>query len=216
MTQPPTYAPSWTCPKLPLPDVAQLATLLWHRLESPSLEHFTLLSRANGFRLVGTVVLELDGKPSLVTYTVDTDTTWLTRAVTVDLKWAGKDTRLELRVDDDQRWWQGKRELTALMGRADVDLSVTPATNTLPLRRLGLGVGESAEVTAAWVKFPELEVEPLPQRYTRLSNRHYRYQSGRSHTEFVADVTVDTESLVTDYRHSGASGWLRVPHTHIS
>lgn len=193
--------------------MARLATLLWQRLESPSLERFTLESRANGFSLKGHVVLDLDGEPASVTYTIDTDTKWLTRAVWVALNRGQRETKLELRVDDDQRWWQGERELSALMGRSDVDLSVTPATNTLPLRRLELDVGESAEVTAAWVKFPELELEPLPQRYTRVSERHYRYESGTALADFSADITVDAEGVVTDYSHTGASGWLRVPRT---
>src|SRR5712664_99467 len=38
----------------------------------------------------------------------------------------------------------------------DIDLAVTPATNTLPIRRLNLEVGQSQEVTAAWLKFPDL------------------------------------------------------------
>ena len=34
--------------------------------------------------------------------------------------------------------------------------AVTPATNTLPIRRLNLQIGGSKSVIAAWVKFPDL------------------------------------------------------------
>lgn len=195
--------------------MAILTTLLWQRLESPSLEHFTLESRANGFSLKGHVVLELNGEPAHVIYTIETDTTWLTRTVLVLLSRDQGETRLELRVDDDQWWWQGEHELTNLRGRADVDLSVTPATNTLPLRRLGLEIGESVEVTAAWVKFPELTLEPLPQRYTRLSEHRYRYESGTAFAEFSADITTDADGVVTDYRHNSSFGWLRAARNSI-
>jgi hypothetical protein len=48
-------------------------------------------------------------------------------------------------------------------------IAVTPATNTLAIRRLSLEVGSSESIIAAWVKFPDLTVQPLSQRYT-LSN----------------------------------------------
>ena len=79
----------------------------------------------------------------------------------------------------------------------DLDLAFTPATNILPLRRLGLAVGESREVTAAWLRFPDLSVEPLPQRYTRLDERRVRYESRGG--AFTAELEVDELGLVVRY-----------------
>ena len=189
-------------------------SLLWRRLDSPSLEMFTLEQNPTPV-LSGTVVLELNGQSAAVRYrTLTAD--WKTRQVTVTLRHGTSDRRLELRVDDEQRWWQGEAELTGLRGLYDVDLSVTPATNTLPLRRLGLNVGESCEVTAAWVKFPELRLEPLSQRYTRLGEVRYRYESGDAFADFSAALTVDDAGLVTEYLMTGSpdearSGWTRLP-----
>jgi hypothetical protein len=77
-------------------------------------------------------------------------------------------------------------------------------TNTLPIRRLAPAIGESIDVTAAWVRFPELTLEPLPQRYTRLSERRYRYESNGG--AFVAELEVDDAGLVITYE----GGWERV------
>ncbi len=49
----------------------------------------------------------------------------------------------------------------------------------------------------AWVRFPELTVELLPQSYERLDERVYRYTSRDG--GFRADLTVDEEQLVIDY-----------------
>jgi hypothetical protein len=87
--------------------------------------------------------------------------------------------------------------LPDLKGCIDVDFSLTPSTNTLPIRRLHLAVGESRELTAAWVRFPELTVEPLAQRYTRLAERRYRYESIVS--GFTAELEVDDLGLVVTY-----------------
>ena len=90
-----------------------------------------------------------------------------------------------------------------MRGCPDVDLSLTPATNTLPIRRLDLGIGKSESVTAAWIKFPEFELQPLSQRYTRTAENIYRYES---HTGFPAEIMVDDLALVTAHPR----GWDRI------
>jgi hypothetical protein len=77
----------------------------------------------------------------------------------------------------------------------DVDLSFTPATNTLPIRRLGLEVGDEAEIHVAWLVWPELSVRPVLQRYARLAEDRYRY----AQDDFEAELTVDEHGLVLEY-----------------
>jgi hypothetical protein len=84
-----------------------------------------------------------------------------------------------------------------LDGCTDIDLGCTPFTNTLPIRRLGLAVGESAEIMAAWVDVETLLVVASPQRYTRLDERRWRFEAMSS--GFVADLEVDEHGLVLDY-----------------
>ncbi len=84
-----------------------------------------------------------------------------------------------------------------LDGCTDIDLGCTPFTNTLPIRRLGLAVGESAEIVAAWVDVETLLVVASPQRYTRLDERRWRFEALSS--GFVADLDVDEHGLVLDY-----------------
>jgi len=88
-------------------------------------------------------------------------------------------------------------------GCIDVDLGCTPATNTLPIRRLEIPVGGEAGILAAWVRFPDLKVRPLPQRYRRLGPDRYEYSSNT----FRAELGVDGNGLVLDY----AGAWERVP-----
>ncbi len=85
-------------------------------------------------------------------------------------------------------------------GALDVDLGVTPSTNTSAIRRLGLAVGASAELTAVWVRFPDLVVQPLLQRCTRLGERTYLYESLRDGVVvFHARLEVDRTGLVERY-----------------
>jgi hypothetical protein len=87
--------------------------------------------------------------------------------------------------------------LPELHGALDVDLSITPLTNTIPIRRLGLRLGDSAEITAVYIAFPELAVSADRQRYTRVAVDRYRYEAVDS--DFAREITVDEHGLVVSY-----------------
>ena len=79
----------------------------------------------------------------------------------------------------------------------DLDLNFSPSTNLLPIRRLGLVVGQEAAVQAAWLRFPSFTLEPLAQRYRRLDATTYRYESAGG--EFVTELRVNAAGFVTRY-----------------
>ncbi|GAA1489693.1 putative glycolipid-binding domain-containing protein [Brachybacterium sacelli] len=80
---------------------------------------------------------------------------------------------------------------------SEIDLSVSPLSNTLPIRRLRLEVGQSADIITAYITVPELEVSTEPLRYTRLSEHEYLYELRNS--EFHRTILVDDTGLVIDY-----------------
>jgi hypothetical protein len=83
------------------------------------------------------------------------------------------------------------------MGCIDLDLNFSPSTNLLPIRRLDIAIGETADIKAAWLRFPSFKLEPLPQRYHHLDETTYHYESGGG--EFVADLRVNRSGFVIDY-----------------
>jgi hypothetical protein len=191
-------------------------TVLWQRIDSPGSEWCALERTPDGWRLHGIVLAEVATAPVLVQYTVALASNWSTQAVEIVMRSGNtiEPRALRLTVAPGQRW-QIEREpsqdesmpqddLLALHGLIDVDLGFSPATNTLPIRRLDPAIGESVAVTAAWVRFPELTIEPLPQRYIRLAERRYRYESAGG--AFVAEIEVDDLGLVTTYE----GGWRRI------
>src|SRR5215211_4036020 len=88
-----------------------------------------------------------------------------------------------------------------LDGCVDVDISATPSTNTLPIRRLGLKPGQSEELAVAYIRVPELLVGPERQRYGCLEARAdgglYRFEELPG--GFTAKLPVDADGLVLDY-----------------
>jgi len=191
-------------------------TVLWQRIDSHGSEWCTLEREPEGWRFRGIVLAEVATVPVLVEYVVALASDWSTR--TVEILMRSGDTieprELRLTVAPDQRWRverkpspdtsMPKDDPMALHGLIDVDLGFSPVTNTLPIRRLDPAIGEAVAVTAAWVRFPELTIEPLPQRYIRLAERRYRYESAGG--AFVAEIEVDDLGLVTAYE----GGWQRI------
>jgi uncharacterized protein len=169
-------------------------TLIWRRLDTPGTEYFDMRQSTEGWDLSGTVAVALDGVPLLVQYTVVCELDWETRQVEVTTRSGETKRQLQLSVRDTS-WSSGGRRLPQLDRASDVDLGVTPSTNTLPIRRLQLKVGEHADLKVAWVRFPDLEVILSNQRYTRLTEDTYRYESG----SFQKDIEVDDAGLVVTY-----------------
>lgn len=196
----------------------QERVLIWRRVDTHGLEYCALAhSDAGGWTLSGTVVVTLEGKPAEVRYEVVCNEEWQTKIAVVSLTMAGQQRTLRLAVDDERRWWLDGEELPELRGCVDIDLGVTPSTNTLPIRRLGLDASASEVVTAAWVRFPSLEVAALTQRYTRLDADHYRYESGSGLEQggapaFTAELLVDDAGLVIDY----GTIWQRVASEEVT
>jgi hypothetical protein len=171
--------------------------VVWQRLDRPGSEYCELWEAESGWELRGTVVLVDRGAPLLVRYAVACDATWSTRTVQVELTAGALSHALSLHVDESGQWWRNSEEIAALRGCVDVDLAFTPSTNTLPIRRLSLPVDASTDVTAAWVRLPDLSLETLPQRYTRLAADRYRYESRGG--EFTAELQTDDQGIVTTY-----------------
>jgi uncharacterized protein len=158
-------------------------------------EHATITMRDAGLSLVGTVLGAESGIPVRIEYRVMTDGSGMTTAAHVrDLRgFEQRAVTLERTVKGV--WSVGGSVDAKLKGCTDVDLGCSPSTNTLPIRRLRLAIGASHTISAAWVRFPELTVAKSAQKYTRLDEVTYRYESGT----FSAELIVDDDGIVTSY-----------------
>ncbi|WP_241289428.1 putative glycolipid-binding domain-containing protein [Burkholderia stabilis] len=176
-------------------EAARTRCVAWQIVQTwQAAEWCRLVETRTGVDLSGSVSGALDGTPFRIDYTIACDAGWLTRSVRVT-RWVGA---LPQQVDiacDGGRWTIDGVDAPALAGATDIDLGFSPSTNTLPIRRLALAVGDSAVIHTAWLRFPEFEVVRGEQRYTRMAPRVYRYESGT----YAADIAVDETGLVTDY-----------------
>jgi hypothetical protein len=158
-------------------------------------EHCTISTRDAGLSLVGTVLGAEGGLPVRIEYRVFADGKGATTAVHVrDLRGFAQRT-LALTRSPKGGWTVDGVAHRDLKACVDVDLGCSPSTNTLPIRRLRLGVGTSTTIQVAWVRFPELTVHKVAQMYARLDEFTYRYSSG----DFEAELVVDEDGVVARY-----------------
>lgn len=107
---------------------------------------------------------------------------------------------LMLSVDNVGRWFnQNNEHLPDLDGCIDIDISATPFSNSLPLKRLEEQLAIPQQLKVVYINIPELEVSVVIQRYTRISENRYQYQNLVS--GFNAELTIDEQGLVLSYHH---------------
>ncbi len=164
----------------------------WTTSDERGLEHLAVKSAAGGITARSAIIAP--GGKHAFTYHVVCDEAWRTLSLSV-AEIGGR--ALELRSNGHGVWQVDGRAAPALDLALDIDLSASPFTNTLPIRRHPLDVGASVEIVTAFVAFPDLDVQPGPQRYTRLSDRTYLFES--LDEDFEREITVDDEGFVLDY-----------------
>jgi hypothetical protein len=168
-------------------------------LDLPGHDAASLEITASGAVISGMAVF-LEGDPTALAYVIQADGAWTTTEGHVR-GWRGaRPVDLRLRRDRAGDWSLNDVPYPTVHGCIDLDLSFTPATNLLPLRRLALGVGQSAEVRSAWLEWPEVRLTPLVQRYARLSETQYDYESDLPGGElFRSSLRVQPDGWVLDY-----------------
>ena len=164
--------------------------------ETAGLEHLLL---AEG--VADSVVLGFDEKqgPFRLAYRLTWDESWRLRNAELAVATEHSTRSLSLRTDGQGHWRYGDgRVIDDLEGCVDVDIWPTPFTNSFPIRRETIGVGERRNFRMAWISAPGLTVRAKPQAYTRLGDRLYLFES-LDDSGFRAELPVDEDGIVLDY-----------------
>ena len=183
-------------------------TIMWQNKDEAdySIEYFNLTSENGINTMKGTVILLLDQVPTLVYYEIVSDKYWKTRSVKISQQMPdNKNMSIDLRVSQEQNWREYDTHTSSprstiidfVSGLYDVDLQVTPATNSLPINRLRLKEGESRKIDVVWVGFPGLTLDRQEQKYSRINNRYYKFEIPS--TGFRAQLEVDKLGFVINY-----------------
>jgi hypothetical protein len=180
---------------------ARCRTICWSPIwnkdrEGVGLEHLLL-----GEGLADSVVLAFDEQhgPFRLTYRLAWDESWRLRDAELVVATERSTRLLNLQTDGQGHWRDGDgRPIAELDGCVDVDIWPTPFTNSFPIRREPMAVGERRQFRMAWIFAPDLTVHPQAQAYTRLAERLYLFEN-LDGSGFQAKLPVDEEGILLDY-----------------
>lgn len=183
-----------------------VSRVLWRDYWHPGTSSAILAELDDGWRLSGRADVRFADGPATFRFKIKCSPRWDVRSAEITLKGDAELRRCVIEANARGEWFVGGIRSPDLDGCTDFDIAATPATNLLALRRLALAVGETCEILTAWVLLPDIEVQPVRQRYTRLSDRTYRFEA--LNNGFEAEFEVDEALMVTTY----AKDYERIAH----
>ena len=171
-----------------------------HRHARDGFEIAFFTYRGTGIQLEGHTVAVEQGEAWSVRYTIVVDHRWHARRASI----AGQSARGQHVVLIEsvgyRRWHIDGEYRPELDGCLDIDLESSACTNTSPVHRLGLTVGQTGESPAVYVRASDLSVTRLDQYYERLADSTSRRYWYRSPTfTFEAELAFDRAGLSLDY-----------------
>ena len=141
------------------------------------------------------------GEAWTVRFKIVVDPEWVTLSAHVLSRSARGHAELRLEADGAGGWLVDGASASGLRGCVDVDLESSSFTNAVPVHRLGLQVGQSADAPAVYIRALDLAVERLEQRYARIEDdgelRRYDYSAPRF--DYAGRLVYDADGLLLDY-----------------
>ena len=174
-------------------------SIVWRRFEAIGAGHefARVFSEGSRYFLEGTAIFVDEKKFCKLDYKIECDEKWKTLSAKVSGFVGDEKIEIEISVDSNKIWTMNGKEISAVKNCIDVDLNFSPVTNTLPIRRLNLEIGEKRSVRAAWLKFPSFKLELLEQNYERIGENRYAYESANG--AFRAEIETGDFGLATRY-----------------
>jgi len=170
--------------------------IAWHGLSDDTSEVLELYYSENNIEVNSVISGNAEGIFVLVHYKLLLNSEWETVSVEIKAD-LGREETLYLLKKENGIWFKNGKVATELSKCVDIDISLTPFTNSLPVNRLKLKIGEENLIEVVYFDILNREVNPVQQRYKKLDDTSYRFQTVPS--DFEAIITFDNKGLVTNY-----------------
>lgn len=161
------------------------------------MEYCNVETTETDIRIDGTIVGYGEDTPFSVSYDIIADRLWQVSSLEMAVEKSGECSWISLQRDPDGKWTQSGHTRPEWAQCIDIDISLTPLTNTLPINRLRLEPKERREIDVLYINIFKDEIKPVKQFYTNLGGDLFKYEG--VFRDFTADIKVDDEGLVVDY-----------------
>jgi hypothetical protein len=171
--------------------------ILWTGREYYSLENCLVNVGPTGADITSTIIGLYHGTIYNVTYRIKTNTNWETVSLEINSRHSNLIQTIHFEGDGKGNWTSNGKKAEQFNGCIDVDIPLTPFTNTLPIRRHSLSANQTEEIKVIYCDLLAQQINPVPQKYTCLSPTEYHYENVPN--DFEATILVDESGLVIDY-----------------
>lgn len=171
--------------------------LLFTGREYYSLENCLVSVTGKGAEITSTIIGLYENIIYRVEYRIITNLHWETMLAEITSRPSNIIDTIRMETDGKGNWVLNGENAAQFEECLDIDIPLTPFTNTLPIRRLSLQDQQSQEIQVVYCDLLTRELKPARQKYTRLSATEYHYQNIPN--DFEATIVVDDQGLVVDY-----------------
>jgi len=170
-------------------------SILWKGISSPSLENCRIFQTVYGYEIRSMIIGLQDERIFQVEYEIRTDANWQSSfvKVTSDINSKSLTTKLEMK---DGHWYLNDRSSPEFIPSSFIDISLTPFTNTLPIRALEW-TKDQQTIEVIYFDLAAGEFKPVQQLYRQVDRSHYFFATMDG--SFQATITVDSDGFVTEY-----------------
>lgn len=171
-------------------------TIIWKGIFYRTIEYCRISHQDHNTLINGTITGMAETQPVNIQYQISLDNGF--NPVSFLLRSTGEKEFQVVMFRRNEKWYDKSGQHQAQFdGCADIDIALTPFTNTIPIERLHLKTGESGIIDVVYIDPLEGKLSPAQQRYTRLEVGRYRYES--LSTKFVSELSVDSDGIVLNY-----------------
>ncbi len=174
--------------------------VIWESLDNIGQESLLIIEKDDNL-IVESVVLGVSKElPYRIWYSITCDKKWTVREVTIkSIEMNCKE--IKLISDGNGNWSIDTTVAENLEGCVDIDISVTPFTNTIPIRRLNLEKGELHKINVIYIDAISFMIKPVTQCYTYLSEKNnvHKYLYENLSSGFTSEIYVDDSGIVIEY-----------------
>ncbi len=171
--------------------------ILWTGVEYYSLENCVLTTTNSGSEANSVIIGLYDDKIYRFEYQIKADKNWNTTFVQIKSQFDDIKTSITFQSDLKGNWIVDGKHAELFNGCTDIDISLTPFTNTLPINRLKLAKTQKCQIKVIYFNLLKQEIIAVSQSYSVISKDEYKYENVPN--DFEAVLKVDDLGLVIDY-----------------
>ncbi len=169
--------------------------ILWTGIEYYSLEN-CIVDSNNGVIVNSTIVGCYKEQLYRVVYLIKLNESWETYYCSVESQFNNEIKKFEFEKNHN-KWSLNGKHADSFDGCTDVDIPLTPFTNSLPINRLKLKQGQEKHIDVIYIDLLEDSITHVKQKYRRISSEVYHYENIPN--DFEAEIKVDDAGFVMDY-----------------